>query len=104
MGKNSVYQSPRALVKKPEIFIFDDSFSAVDYKTDAALRRALKYETDNATVLIVAQRISTIMNSDYIIVLAEGRVVGKGNHRELMESCEVYRELALSQLSREELA
>jgi ATP-binding cassette, subfamily B, multidrug efflux pump len=103
-GQKQRLSIARALVKKPEIFIFDDSFSAVDYKTDAALRRALKYETDNATVLIVAQRISTIMNSDYIIVLAEGRVVGKGNHRELMESCEVYRELALSQLSREELA
>jgi ATP-binding cassette, subfamily B, multidrug efflux pump len=103
-GQKQRLSIARALVKKPEIFIFDDSFSAVDYKTDAALRRALKYETDNATVLIVAQRISTIMNSDYIIVLAEGQVVGKGNHRELMESCEVYRELALSQLSREELA
>ena len=78
-------------------------FSSVDYKTDVALRRALKHETGNATVLIVAQRISTIMSADYIIVLEEGRVVGKGNHKELMESCEVYRELALSQLSREEL-
>jgi ATP-binding cassette subfamily B multidrug efflux pump len=103
-GQKQRLSIARALVKKPEIFIFDDSFSAVDFKTDAALRRALKQETGHATVLIVAQRISTIMNADYIIVLEEGRVVGKGNHKELMESCEVYRELALSQLSREELA
>jgi ATP-binding cassette, subfamily B, multidrug efflux pump len=103
-GQKQRLSIARALVKKPEIFIFDDSFSAVDYKTDAALRKALKYETNHATVLIVAQRISTIRNADYIIVLEEGRVVGKGNHKELMENCEVYRELALSQLSREELA
>jgi ATP-binding cassette subfamily B multidrug efflux pump len=103
-GQKQRLSIARALVKKPEIYIFDDSFSAVDYKTDVALRRALKQETDQATVLIVAQRISTIMNADYIIVLEEGRIVGKGNHKELMESCEVYRELALSQLSREELA
>jgi ATP-binding cassette subfamily B protein len=93
----------RALVKKPEIYIFDDSFSAVDYKTDAALRRALKNETNNATVLIVGQRISTIRNADQIIVLDKGKVVGIGTHKQLMEKCDVYQELALSQLSREEL-
>jgi ATP-binding cassette subfamily B multidrug efflux pump len=103
-GQKQRLSIARALVKKPEIFIFDDSFSAVDYKTDVALRRALKHETDQSTVLIVAQRISTIRNADYIVVLEDGRVVGKGNHKELMESCEVYRELALSQLSKEELA
>jgi ATP-binding cassette subfamily B multidrug efflux pump len=103
-GQKQRLSIARALVKKPEIFIFDDSFSAVDYKTDVALRRALKTETERATVLIVAQRISTIMSADYIVVLEEGKIVGKGNHRELMESCEVYRELALSQLSKEELA
>jgi ATP-binding cassette subfamily B protein len=103
-GQKQRLSIARALVKKPEIFIFDDSFSALDYKTDIALRRALKTETERATVLIVAQRISTTMNADYIVVLDEGKVVGKGNHKELMESCEVYRELALSQLSREELA
>jgi ATP-binding cassette subfamily B multidrug efflux pump len=93
----------RALVKRPEIYIFDDSFSAVDYKTDAALRKALRTQTDNSTVLIVAQRISTIMGADQIIVLENGRIAGKGTHKELMEKCEVYKELALSQLSREEL-
>jgi ATP-binding cassette subfamily B multidrug efflux pump len=94
----------RALIKKPEIYIFDDSFSAIDYKTDAALRRALLKETAAATVLIVAQRISTIMQADQIIVLDKGRIAGIGTHNELMESNEVYRELALSQLSKEELA
>jgi ATP-binding cassette, subfamily B, multidrug efflux pump len=94
----------RALVRKPPIYIFDDSFSAVDFKTDAALRRALKESTGSSTVLIVAQRISTIKNAEQIIVLDEGRVVGKGTHDELMETCETYREIALSQLSMEELA
>jgi ATP-binding cassette subfamily B protein len=93
----------RALAKRPEIYIFDDSFSAIDFKTDAALRKALKKETSDATVLIVAQRIGTIMNADQIIVLENGRVVGKGTHKELMDNCQVYQELALSQLSREEL-
>jgi len=93
----------RALAKKPEIYIFDDSFSAIDFKTDAALRKALKKEAGDATVLIVAQRINTVMNADQIIVLENGRVVGKGTHKELMENCQVYQELALSQLSREEL-
>jgi len=94
----------RALVKAPPIYIFDDSFSAVDYKTDTALRKALKKSTGSSTVLIVAQRISTIKNAEQIIVLDDGRVVGKGTHDELMKSCQTYREIALSQLNKEELA
>ncbi len=93
----------RAIVKKPDIFIFDDSFSALDFKTDAALREALNKETKKATVLIVAQRIGTIMNADKIIVLDRGRIVGQGKHRDLLQDCQVYREIALSQLSEEEL-
>ena len=94
----------RALVKKPPIYIFDDSFSAVDFKTDAALRRALKEKTAASTLLIVTQRVSTIKNAAQIIVLEEGRIVGKGTHHELMENCDIYREIALSQLGKEELA
>lgn len=94
----------RALVKKPEIYIFDDSFSALDFKTDAALRKALKDEIKGATTLIVAQRISTIMSSDQIIVLENGTIVGQGTHEELMNNCDTYKEIALSQLSKEELA
>jgi ATP-binding cassette subfamily B multidrug efflux pump len=94
----------RALVKKPPIFIFDDSFSALDFRTDSALRAALKEKTGASTVLIVTQRVSTIKNADQIIVLDEGDLVGKGTHQELMDSCETYREIALSQLSMEELA
>lgn len=94
----------RALVKKPPIYIFDDSFSALDYKTDSALRKALKENTGSSTILIVAQRISTIKNAEQIVVLDQGRVVGKGTHKELMETCKTYREIALSQLSKEELA
>jgi ATP-binding cassette, subfamily B, multidrug efflux pump len=94
----------RALVKKAPIYIFDDSFSALDYKTDAALRKALKEHTGLSTLLIVTQRIATIKNAEQIIVLDEGRVVGKGTHHELMKECEVYRGIALSQLSKEELA
>lgn len=93
----------RALVKRAPIYIFDDSFSALDYKTDAALRRALKKYVADSTVFIVSQRVATIKSADQIIVLDEGRVVGKGTHRELMESCDVYRDIALSQLSQEEL-
>lgn len=93
----------RALVKNAPINVFDDSFSALDFKTDARLRTALKEETGNSTQFLVAQRISTIMNADQIIVLDHGRVVGKGTHRELMKGCTVYREIALSQLSEEEL-
>lgn len=94
----------RAIVKKPEIYIFDDSFSALDFKTDSALRDALSAETKNATVLIVAQRISTIMNADNIIVLDEGKIVGQGTHKELMKKSPVYREIASSQLSDKELS
>jgi ATP-binding cassette subfamily B multidrug efflux pump len=93
----------RALVKRPPIYIFDDSFSSLDFKTDAALRRALKQQTASSTVLIVTQRISTIKNAEQIIVLDEGRIVGKGPHQELMRDCEPYRDIALSQLSEEEL-
>ena len=90
--------------KKPEILIFDDSFSALDYKTDVALRRALKESTAETTTIIVAQRISTILHADQIIVLDEGRVAGIGTHKELLKNCEVYRQIATSQLSEEELA
>lgn len=93
----------RALIKKPQIYIFDDSFSALDFKTDAALRKALKAETSAATVLIVAQRIGTIIHADKIIVLNEGKIVGVGKHKELLKTCEVYKEIALSQLSQQEL-
>lgn len=94
----------RALVRRPEIYMFDDSFSALDFKTDAQLRAALKSETTNATVLIVAQRVSTVMDADQIIVLEEGKIAGVGTHKELMESSEVYREIVSSQLSEEEIA
>jgi ATP-binding cassette subfamily B multidrug efflux pump len=94
----------RALVKQPPVYIFDDSFSALDFKTDAALRKALRKRTGEATVLIVTQRVATVKNADQIIVLEEGRVVGQGRHHELMETCETYREIAHSQLSKEELA
>jgi ATP-binding cassette subfamily B multidrug efflux pump len=103
-GQKQRLSIARALAKRPEIFIFDDSFSSLDYTTDAALRRALRKETDNATVLIVTQRIATIMGAEQIVVLDHGEVVGTGRHRDLMESCEVYREIAESQLSKEELA
>ena len=92
------------MVKKAPIYIFDDSFSALDFKTDSALRKALKEKTGGSTMLIVTQRIATVRNAEQIIVLDEGRILGKGTHAELMESCEVYREIALSQLSKEELA
>jgi ATP-binding cassette subfamily B protein len=103
-GQRQRLSIARALVKQPPVYIFDDSFSALDYKTDVALRRALKATTGSSTVLIVAQRISTIKTAEQIIVLDEGRIVGKGTHDELMETCETYREIALSQLSVEELA
>jgi ATP-binding cassette subfamily B protein len=102
-GQKQRLSIARALIKKPEIYIFDDTFSALDFKTDAALRKALKAETNNSTVLIVAQRISTIMTADQIIVLDKGKIVGKGTHKELMKKCKVYQEIALSQLSKEEL-
>ncbi len=94
----------RALVRKPEIYLFDDSFSALDYATDAALRAALARETGRATVVIVAQRVSTIRGADRIVVLDEGRVVGTGTHAELMADNETYREIVLSQLTEQEAA
>jgi ATP-binding cassette subfamily B protein len=103
-GQKQRLSIARALVKSPDIYIFDDTFSALDFKTDALLRKALKEETEYATVLIVAQRISTIMNADQIIVLDNGKIVGIGTHKELMKKCNVYKEIALSQLSKEELA
>lgn len=102
-GQKQRLSIARAIAKDPEIFIFDDSFSALDYKTDAILRNELKKSTENSTKLIVAQRIGTIMNADEIIVLDQGKIVGKGRHKELLENCDVYREIALSQLSEEEL-
>lgn len=103
-GQKQRLSIARALAKRPEILIFDDSFSALDFKTDAALRRALQQQTQGITTLIVAQRISTIVHADQIIVLDEGRIVGKGTHEHLLQSCDVYREIAYSQLSEEELA
>ena len=94
----------RAIVKNPEIYIFDDSFSALDFKTDANLRKALEARTAESTVIIVAQRVSTIMNADRILVLDEGQLMGCGRHQELLETCEVYREIVYSQLSKEEMA
>ena len=102
-GQKQRLSIARAIARDPEIYIFDDSFSALDYKTDSILRKELKKYTKDATSLIVAQRIGTIMNSDKIIVLDEGKVVGQGTHKELLENCEVYKQIALSQLSKEEL-
>jgi len=103
-GQKQRLSIARALVRKPEIYIFDDSFSALDFKTDAKLRAALKGETGNSTVLIVAQRVSTIIDADQIIVLDNGEVTGIGKHKELMESSAIYREIVMSQLSEEEIA
>lgn len=103
-GQKQRLSIARAIAKKPEIFIFDDSFSALDFKTDSNLRKALKESTKDATTIIVAQRISTILNADQIIVLDEGHMAGIGTHKELMKNCEVYRQIAMSQLSEEELA
>ena len=103
-GQRQRLSVARALVKRPPIYIFDDSFSALDFKTDVALRRALKESTGSSTVLIVAQRISTIKTAEQIIVLDEGKIVGQGTHEQLMDDCPTYREIALSQLSAEELA
>jgi ATP-binding cassette subfamily B multidrug efflux pump len=102
-GQKQRLSIARAIAKSPEIYIFDDSFSALDYKTDVTLRRALKKETAESTVIIVAQRISTILNADQILVLDEGRLAGIGTHKELLKNCEVYRQIAYSQLSKEEL-
>jgi ATP-binding cassette subfamily B protein len=103
-GQKQRLSIARALVRKPEIYIFDESFSALDFKTDAKLRTALKPEVKNSTVILIAQRVSTIMNADRIIVLDDGRIVGIGAHKELLKTCEVYREIVYSQLSEEELA
>ena len=102
-GQKQRLSIARAIAKHPRIYLFDDSFSALDYKTDVALRRALKAQTDNATVIIVAQRISTVLHANQILVLDEGRIVGKGTHAQLMESCPEYQEIARSQLSQKEL-
>lgn len=103
-GQKQRLSIARALVRRPKIYIFDDSFSALDFKTDANLRRALKQETADSTVLIVAQRVSTVMDADRIIVLDKGKIAGIGNHGELMKTCDVYREIVSSQLSEEEIA
>lgn len=103
-GQKQRLSIARAIAKDPEIYIFDDSFSALDYKTDVTLRKALKHEIKDSTVIIVAQRISTILHADQILVLDDGKVVGKGTHAELLKSCEEYRQIASSQLSKEELA
>ena len=103
-GQKQRLSIARALAKKPEIYVFDDSFSALDFKTDAALRAALKQNMGQATCLLVAQRISTVVEAEQIIVLEEGKIAGIGTHKELMQTCQVYREIALSQLTEEELA
>lgn len=102
-GQKQRLSIARAIIRKPSVYIFDDSFSALDYKTDAQLRNDLKHETENAIVIIVAQRISTIINAEQIIVIDEGKIVGKGNHDELMKNCAEYRQIAESQLNREEV-
>ena len=102
-GQKQRLSIARAIARDPEIYIFDDSFSALDYKTDSILRKELKKYTKDATTLIVAQRIGTIMNADKILVLDEGKVVGMGTHKELLKTCDVYKQIALSQLSKEEL-
>jgi ATP-binding cassette, subfamily B, multidrug efflux pump len=103
-GQKQRLSIARALVKRPEVYVFDDSFSALDFKTDACLRAALKQEIAEATVIIVAQRVGTVMDADRIIVLDEGKIAGMGTHRELLGTCEVYREIVSSQLSEEEIA
>lgn len=103
-GQKQRLSIARAIVRKPEIYVFDDSFSALDFKTDANLRAALNKETGESTVIIVAQRVGTVMDANRIIVLDEGRIVGMGTHKELMKTCEVYREIVSSQLSEEEIA
>ena len=102
-GQKQRLSIARAIARNPEIYIFDDSFSALDYKTDSILRKELKKYTNDSTILIVAQRIGTIMNADKIIVLDNGECVGIGTHKELLKNCEVYNQIALSQLSKEEL-
>jgi ATP-binding cassette subfamily B multidrug efflux pump len=103
-GQKQRISIARALARAPEIYVFDDSFSALDFKTDARLRAALKSEIADSTVLLVAQRVATVMDADRIIVLEDGSVAGIGTHRELLATCEVYREIVSSQLSEEEVA
>ncbi len=103
-GQRQRLSIARALVRKAKINLFDDSFSALDFKTEASLRRDLAKETEDATVIIVGQRVASIMNADHILVLDDGRIAGIGTHQELMQSCEVYREIVASQLSEEEIA
>jgi ATP-binding cassette subfamily B protein len=103
-GQKQRLSIARALVRKPEVYVFDDSFSALDFKTDARLRAALKQETQQSTVMIISQRVSTVMDADQIIVMDEGHIAGIGTHRELMRISEVYREIVSSQLSSEEIA
>ena len=102
-GQKQRLSIARAIARDPEIYIFDDSFSALDYKTDTVLRRELKKYTKEATILIVAQRVGTIINADKIVVLDNGKIVGLGTHKELLKNCEVYQQIATSQLSKEEL-
>ena len=102
-GQKQRLSIARAIAKHPRVFIFDDSFSALDYKTDATLRAKLKEKTSESTVMIVAQRISTILHADQIIVLDDGQIVGKGTHKELLKNCEAYYQIASSQLSEKEL-
>ena len=103
-GQRQRLSIARAIVRRPEIYLFDDSFSALDYTTDAKLRAALLSETKDCTIIVVAQRISTVLHADQIIVLDYGKIVGKGNHQELMADSPVYREIVLSQLSPDEAA
>ena len=103
-GQRQRLSIARALATNPEILIFDDTFSALDLKTDKALREALKEKVKDKTIIIVAQRVSTIMDADQIIVMEDGKIVGKGKHEELIKKCEVYKQISLSQLSKEELS
>ena len=103
-GQKQRLSIARAIAKNPKIYIFDDSFSALDFKTDAALRKALGDNVKDSTVIIVAQRISTILHADQILVLDDGRIVGKGTHESLLKDCEVYQQIARSQLSEQEIA
>ena len=103
-GQKQRLSIARALVNNPPIYIFDDSFSALDFKTEAKLSKALKERTGDSTVLVVTQRVASVMHAEQIVVLDQGKVVGKGTHKELMDSSEVYKEIALSQLSMEELS
>ena len=102
-GQKQRLSIARAIAKHPDIYIFDDSFSALDYKTDVTLRSALKAKTSNSTVIIVAQRISTILHAEQILVLEDGKIVGRGTHEELLRNCDAYYQIASSQLSEKEL-